>query len=94
MSTDRDEMLSGLLPSALELMTAFTQSREDPAFFWQAVQRVVSEPLDGGEPAEVMARLTFGLSALSGILLDEIAQATGRDQTEVLADIYRSYLSG
>ena len=92
-SAERDEMLGGLLPPALEVMTAFTQSPGDPAFFWQAVQRVISEPLDGGEPAEVLARLTFGLSALSGILLEEVAEATGRDQHQILADIHRSYLA-
>ena len=93
-SPDRQEIFAGVLPPALEVMTAFTQSREDPAFFWQAIQRVIAEPLDGGEPAEVLARLTFGLSALSGILLEEVAEATGRDQTQILADIHRSYLAG
>jgi hypothetical protein len=93
MSAGRDEMLAGALPPALEVMTAFTQSGEDPGFFWHAVQRVLGEPLDGGDPAETFARLTFGLSALSGILLEEIAEATGRDQAQVLADIHRGYLA-
>ncbi len=87
-------MIAGLLPPALEVMTAFTQSRDDPSFFWQAVERVMSEPFDGGDPGEALARLTLGLSALSGILLEEVAEATGRDQLEVLADIHRSYLAG
>jgi hypothetical protein len=39
-------------------------------------------------------RETFGLSALSGILLEEVAEATGRDQAQVLADIHRGYLTG
>jgi len=91
-SAGREEMLAGVLPPALEVMTAFTQSGEDPGFFWDAVQRVLGDPLEGGDPGESVARLTFGLSALSGILLEEIAEATGRDQAQVLADIHRGYL--
>ena len=93
MSKGRQEMLAGVLPPALEVMTAFTQSDEDPEFFWAAVRRVLGDPLDGGEPGETLARLTFGLSALSGILLAEIAEVTGRDQAQVLADIHRGYLA-
>jgi hypothetical protein len=93
-SQGREEMIAGVLPPALEVMTAFTQSRDDPSFFWQAVERVMGEPLGGGDPAEALAGLTLGLSALSGILLEEVAEATGRDQVQVLADIYRSYLAG
>jgi len=93
MSAGREEMLAGVLPPALEVMTAFTQSGDDPGFFWDAVQRVLGDPLDGGDPGETLALLTFGLSALSGILLAEIAEATGRDQAQVLADIHRGYLA-
>jgi len=92
-SGGREEMIAGVLPPALEVMTAFTQSGEDPGFFWHAVQRVLSDPLDGGDTGEALARLAFGLSALSGILLDEVAEATGRDQARVLADIHRGYLA-
>jgi len=92
-STGRQEMLAGVLPPALEVMTAFTQSGEEPGFFWQAIRRVLGDPLDGGDPGETLARLTFGLSALSGILLEEVAEATGRDQAQVLADIHRGYLA-
>ena len=74
-------------------MTAFTQSCDDPGFFWQAIQRVLGEPREGGDPGETLAGLTFGLSALSGILLEEVDAATGRDQAQVLADIHRSYLA-
>ncbi len=51
--------------------------------------------MDGGDPAEALAGLTFGLSALSGILLDQVAvaEATGRDQVQILADIHRYYLT-
>ena len=85
MSAGREEMIAGVLPPALEVMTAFTQSSDDPGFFWQAIQRVLGEPQEGGDPGEALAGLTFGLSALSGILLEE-------DQAQVLADIHRSYL--
>ena len=94
MSPGRDEMFAGVLPPALEVMTAFTQSRDDPSFYWRAVQRVMGEPVDGGDPAQALAGLTFGLSALSGILLEQVAEATGRDQAQVLADIHRIYLAG
>jgi hypothetical protein len=87
-------MLTGTLPPALEVMTAFTESGQDPDFCWHAVERVLGDPQDGGSPAEVLARLTFGISALSGILLSEISASTGRDQAQVLADIYRGYLAG
>ena len=89
----RDEMLQGVLPPAIEVMTAFTQSSEDPGFFWHAIQRVLSDQAGGQDASESLARLTFGLSALSGILLDEVAEATGREQTQVLADIHRGYLA-
>jgi hypothetical protein len=92
-SAGRDEMLAGVLPPALEVMTAFTQAGEDPGFFWHAVERVLGDPLDGSDAGETLARLTFGLSALSGILLEEVARATGRDQVQILADIHRGYLA-
>ena len=86
-------MLAEILPPALEVMTAFTQSRDDPAFFWQAIERVLGEPRDGTDPAGALTGLAFGLSALSGILLQEAADATGRDPAQVLADIHRAYLA-
>ena len=93
-SSGRDEAFAGVLAPALEVMTAFAQSRDDPSFFWQAVQRVMAEPLDGGDPAEALAGLTFGLlRPVRHLLLEQVAEATGRDQVQVLADIHRSYLA-
>ena len=92
-SSGREEMLQGVLPPAIEVMTAFTQSSEDPGFFWQTIQRVLSDRQDSCDAGDTFARLTFGLSALSGILLEEVAEATGRDQAQVLADIHRGYLA-
>jgi hypothetical protein len=37
--------------------------------------------------------LTFGLSALAGILLDQLVQATDRDPAALLADIHATYLT-
>jgi len=34
----------------------------------------------------------FGLSALAGILLHELSDATGSDQRELLSRIHRTYL--
>lgn len=86
-------MVVAVLPPALELMTAFSCSRDDPALFWQTVQRLLGESMTGADPGRALAELVFGVSALSGILLDQLAQATDRDQAQILANIHRSYLN-
>jgi hypothetical protein len=87
-------MLAAVLPPALELMTAFTASDDDPDFFWQAMRRVVGESLTGADPGQAVAELVFGLSALSGILLDQLAEQSHRDRNALLADLHRAYLAG
>jgi hypothetical protein len=91
-TADRDKMVAGVLPPALELMTAFTDSEEDPGFYWAAVQRVIGEALSGADPAKAMMEVLFGLSALSGILLDQLSEATGTTERDLLSEVYRSYL--
>jgi hypothetical protein len=89
-----DQMVAAVLPPAIEVMTAFTQSGDDPGFYWHAVQRVLTDGAAGGDTARATAELTFGLSALAGILLEDLARTTGRAPTEILSDLHRHYVSG
>jgi len=82
-----------VLPPALELMTAWTEAGEDPRFFWEAMRRVVGESLTGADPGRAVAELLFGLSALGGILLDQLADAGDRTQIELLQQLHRAYLT-
>jgi hypothetical protein len=86
--------LAAVLPPALELMTAYTSSGTDPRFFWDAMRRVVGDSLTGADPARAVAELLFGLSAVSGILLDQLAEAGDRSPGELLQDLHRDYLTG
>lgn len=89
MSAERDQLITQALLPALEVLTAFTQSHGDPGFYWQAIQRVLTD--EGG--TDNTAQLTFGLSALAGILLDDLSAANGQEPAEILADIHRRYLA-
>ena len=83
-----------VLPSAIEVMTAFAQSEDDPGFYWAAVSRVLAD--DAGKLAAgpgPVAQLTFGLTALAGILLDELSDQTGREPDQILAAVHRRYLA-
>jgi len=86
-------MLSEVLPPALEVMTAFTQSADDPGFYWQAVQRVLADARNGPPGADAVAQLTFGLTALAGILLDDLSASNGKEPVQILAELHRRYLS-
>jgi hypothetical protein len=88
------EALATVLPAALELMTAYTSSGSDPRFFWDAMRRVVGESLTGADPARAVAELLFGLSAVGGILLEQLAEAVERSPHELLHDLHRDYLTG
>ncbi|BCB88831.1 hypothetical protein Psuf_061440 [Phytohabitans suffuscus] len=86
--------MAAVLPAALELTTAYTAAGDDPSLYWEAMRRVLGESLDGVDPATAMAQLIFGLCALSGILLDQLAEQTGQDRAGLLAEIHRVYLTG
>lgn len=90
---NRDEAMAAVLPAALELTTAYTAATDDPSLYWETMRRVVGESLTGADPATAIAQLVFGLSALSGILLDHLADETGRDRAAVLAEIHRAHLA-
>lgn len=92
MSAKRDQLITQVLLPALEVMTAFTHSRGDPAFYWQAIQRVLTDN-NGTDNATTVTQLTFGLSALAGILLDDLSATTGQEPAEILASVHRRYLA-
>ncbi|BCB77181.1 hypothetical protein GCM10022251_57300 [Phytohabitans flavus] len=92
--TTPEAAIAAVLPAALELTTAYTAASDDPSLYWQTMRRVLGESMDGADPATAMAQLIFGLSALSGILLDDLAEHTGQDRAALLAEIHRAYLTG
>ncbi|MGW7370129.1 hypothetical protein ACWGI8_43620 [Streptomyces sp. NPDC054841] len=57
------------------------------------MQRVLDDCLTGDEPAKAVTETLFGLSALSGILLQELSEATGTDQAELLSRVHSAYLN-
>ncbi len=86
-------MSTRMLAPALELMTAYARSKDDPGFFREALQRVIAESLTAADPAWAMTEAFFGLSALSGILLEHLSDATAITPAEVLTDVHRVYLA-
>lgn len=89
--TARDEQAAGFappaLPQAVELLTAMTEAGEDPAFFWTAVQRVMADADSGTAVAE----LVFGLTSLSAILLQHLADAAGTTPEFLLGQLATVY---
>ena len=83
-----------MLPPALEVLTAWSiaETEADPAVFRQAMNRAIGDAAAAQDPLRGLAEMMFGLSSLSGILLDELAQATGRSHGEILHTIHLRYL--
>jgi cyanophycinase-like exopeptidase len=83
-----------VLPAALEVLTAWSiaETEADPSVFRHAMDRTIGEAASAQEPLRGLAEMMFGLSALSGILLDELAQATDRSRGEVLHAVHLRYL--
>lgn len=83
-----------MLPPALEVLTAWSIAEldADPAVFHQAMDRAIGDAAESPDPLRGLAQMMFGLSSLSGILLDELADATGRSHSEVLHGVHRRYL--
>jgi cyanophycinase-like exopeptidase len=95
MSVDSpDELLNTVLPPALEVLTAWSiaETEADPAVFRHAMNRAFSDAAGAQDPWRGFADMMFGLSSLSGILLDELADVTGRSRGEVLHAIHLRYL--
>ena len=83
-----------MLPPALEVLTAWSiaETEADPAVFRQAMDRAIGDAAGAQDPLRGLAGMMFGLSSLSGILLDELADATGRSRGEVLHAVHLRYL--
>ncbi len=95
MSIDNpDELLHTVLPAALEVLSAWSiaETEVDPSVFHQAMDRTLGDATSAGDPLRGLAEIIFGLSSLSGILLDELADVTGRSRGEVLHAVHRRYL--
>jgi hypothetical protein len=89
-----DELLHTVLPPALEVLTAWSiaETEADRAVFHQAMNRTITDAATAPDPLRGLAEMMFGLSALSGILLDELAEVTGRSRGEVLHAVHLRYL--
>lgn len=88
--------MAACLPVAIEIMTAYTDSADDPTFFWESVQRVMADGAQRTNPAAAMAELVLGLATLCGITLNDLADRSGSDVAarDILRDIRRGYVSG
>jgi hypothetical protein len=89
-----DELLHTVLPPALEILTAWSiaETEADPSVFHQAMNHTLSETTSTQDPLQGLAEMIFGLSSLSGIPLDELAQVTSRSHGEVLHAVHLRYL--
>jgi hypothetical protein len=89
-----DELMHAVLPAALEVLSAWSiaETEADPAVFHQAMDRTIGDAVSGVEPLRGLAQVIFGMSSLSGILLDELAGVTGRSRGEVLHAVHVRYL--
>lgn len=79
------------LPAAVELVTALNAARDDPSFFWAAVQRVMNDNSAAHDPGQALAELIFGLTSLAGILVQHLADATGTAPENVLGRLTTVY---
>lgn len=89
-----DELMHTVLPPALEVLTAWSiaESDHDPSVFHHAMDRVLGDAARSEEPLRGLAQMMFGLSSLSGILLDELARRSDRSHGEVLQEVHHRYL--
>jgi hypothetical protein len=95
MSVDNpDELMHTVLPPALEVLTAWSiaETEADPTVFRHAMNRAIGDAAAAQDPLRGLAEMMFGLSSLSGILLDELADVTGRSRGEVLHAVHLRYL--
>lgn len=88
-------MMNAVLRPPLEVLTAWSiaETDADPAVFRHAMHRVIGDAAATEEPLRGLSELIFGLSSLSGILLDELAEVTSRSRSEVLNAIHLRYLT-
>ncbi len=76
------------------MLTAWSiaETEADPAVFRQAMDRTIGDAAGAQDPLRGLAEMIFGLSSLSGILLDELAEVTGRSRGEILHAVHVRYL--
>lgn len=75
------------LPAALELLTAMVESADDPAFFWEAVQRVMRDATADGDAGRALAELLFAVTSLSDVLLHHLADAAGATPGSIISQL-------
>lgn len=94
MSTDPPaDVTQSVLPSALEIVTAWAASEtDDPALFRQTLERVLREVFAEEDPGRAVAELIFGMSSISGILLGELSEQTGASREQIIQRIRENYL--
>jgi hypothetical protein len=81
------------LPPALELLTAWSIGENGEAeFFDQALDRAVADALRTDDPTRNTAEILFGLSTVAGLLLEELASATGRTHSQVLNALHNQHV--
>lgn len=90
-----DQLVQSVLPPALEMLTAWSIAEDDhdPSVFHHAMNRTFTDAVRSEEPFRGLIQMMFGLSSLSGILLDELARSSGRSHSEILQAVHRRYLN-
>jgi ABC-type transport system involved in cytochrome bd biosynthesis fused ATPase/permease subunit len=96
--TGRDDLLRGVLPAALEVMTAWDLAEGTPeepgdtSEFVAAMDRVIGDVAGAEQPRLALARLLFAQVSLSGILLEEVSRLGGVSRRDVLQAVHREHV--
>jgi hypothetical protein len=79
----------------LEVLTAWSiaEAEANPAVFRHAMNRVLGDAAAAQDPLRALAEMIFALSSLSGILLGDLAEATGRSRHDILHAVHLRYLT-
>lgn len=93
--TGRDQLVQTVLPPALEVMTAWSLAEDegDTGGFTDAMERVLGDAARAEDPNAALAHVLFGMTSLSGILLDQLATLYGVPRGEVLHAVHQRYLA-
>lgn len=78
----------------MEVMAAWSAAEEgDPGAVPPGIAPGPIRGVGRPDPSQAVAEVVFGMSSLSGILLDDLADATGRARGQVLNGVHRRHLS-
>ncbi len=89
-----DAMVLRTLPRALDVLAAWdTGEAGDPEVFDDALDRVLVEAIRSDDPLRALCEVLFGLGSLSGLLLTELARATGRSRGELVESLRGRYVA-